>query len=60
MTDKEHWHAMKALGVTWPRKSALPTYRSSMTLAQKIEADAHYDAMSDTFVNSFGRMGPND
>ncbi len=48
--DKEHLSAMRKLGVVWKR-GLLPVYPGSMVDSEKSEADIHYDAMSEDFVN---------
>lgn len=54
MTDADRFKAMKALGVKWQRGHAIPTYPASMTMTQKVRADALYDQMSEEFIDSMG------
>jgi len=47
MTDKLRLKIMRALGVKWPKKHAIPTYPSTMAAWQVKEADLMYDQMGE-------------
>lgn len=56
-TDADLYRLMRALGVRWPKRRAVPTYPATMEQWQKDEADIYLDAMSAAFVGSFGSKG---
>ena len=48
--DQKHLDAMRKLGVRW-RKGGLPHYPHTMSQADMMKADDHYDGMSTEFVH---------
>ena len=56
--DRAHLKAMRACGVRWKPGRALPTYPAGMSTEQRLEADRHYDAMSEAACDEIARGRP--